>query len=147
MPTRVARLEAHNRVVEAEQEALDWKRKTSIRRNIPRSERLYLHKETQEAQEKLDGRSPSSPMRPRSDRRRPQHDRPARAAFARHGGLLRWASHQARVPLPGAWKVTELRHRNATQRQSRRIITQCNPIECAERIAMPGRAAVIIEAI
>jgi hypothetical protein len=54
MSTRVARLEAHNRVVEAEQQALDWKRKTSIRRNIPKSERLYLRKETQEAQEKLE---------------------------------------------------------------------------------------------
>src|SRR6516225_11091650 len=54
MSTRVARLEAHNRVVEAEQQALDWNRKTSISRNIPKSERLYLRKETQEAQEKLE---------------------------------------------------------------------------------------------
>jgi hypothetical protein len=54
MSTRVARLEAHNRLVEAEQQALDWKRKTSISRNISKSERLYLRKETREAQEKLE---------------------------------------------------------------------------------------------
>jgi hypothetical protein len=54
MSTRVARLEAHNRVVEAEQQALDWKRKTSISRNIPKSERLYLREETRAAQEKLE---------------------------------------------------------------------------------------------
>jgi len=54
MSTRVARLEAHNRVVDAEQQALDWKRKTSISRNIPKSERLYLRKEAREAQEKLE---------------------------------------------------------------------------------------------
>lgn len=53
MSTRVARLEAHNRVVEAEQQALDWKRKTSISRNIPKSERLYLRQETRSAQDKL----------------------------------------------------------------------------------------------
>lgn len=53
MATRVARLEAHNQLVALEQSNLEWQRNTVLKRNIPRSDKLYLRQETKGALEKL----------------------------------------------------------------------------------------------
>ena len=41
---------------------------------------------------------------------------------------------------PGADKIAELRHRDAAQRQRRRIVAQGDEVECAERITRGERA-------
>ena len=49
MSTRIAHLEGHKNIVAMQQGDLDWKRKTSISRDVPKSERLYLRQEARVA--------------------------------------------------------------------------------------------------
>lgn len=54
-----------------------------------------------------------------------------------HGAERSGAAQQ----LARAWIVAELGHRDATQRERRRIVAQRNPFESAERIAGGERAS------
>jgi len=53
MSTRIAQLEAHKRLVEMEEKDLEWKRATSINREMPKSERMYLRQERVTAEAEL----------------------------------------------------------------------------------------------
>jgi hypothetical protein len=53
MSTRMAHLEAQKKVVEMQQKDLEWKRATSINRDVPKSDRAYLRRESQAAYEDL----------------------------------------------------------------------------------------------
>jgi hypothetical protein len=54
MSTRVMQLESHNRVVAHQQGELDWKRKTSVNREVPKADRLMMRAETHMASKKLE---------------------------------------------------------------------------------------------
>jgi hypothetical protein len=53
MSTRIAHLESHKQLVAMQTKDLDWKRATSVNRDLPRSERLFLRQEARAAREDL----------------------------------------------------------------------------------------------
>jgi len=54
MSVRIARVEAHDKLVAEQKESLAWQRGMSVKRDVPRSERFNLRKERIEAEERLD---------------------------------------------------------------------------------------------
>lgn len=54
MSTRIAHLEAHKSIVASRQSDLDWKRSTSVSRDVPKAERLYLRQEARTARVDLE---------------------------------------------------------------------------------------------
>jgi hypothetical protein len=53
MSTRIAHLQSHKAIISVDQGALDWSRKTSISKDVPKGERMMLRKDAKEAAEKL----------------------------------------------------------------------------------------------
>jgi hypothetical protein len=54
MSVRIARVEAHDKRVAEQKESLVWQRGMSVKRDVPRSERLNLRRERREAEERLE---------------------------------------------------------------------------------------------
>ena len=53
MSTRIAHLESHKAVVSVDQGALDWSRKTSVSKEVPKGERMLMRKDVKERTEQL----------------------------------------------------------------------------------------------
>lgn len=53
MSTRIAHLESHNQLVAMQTKQLDWTRSTSVNRDVPRAERLFLRQEAKSARDDL----------------------------------------------------------------------------------------------